>query len=158
MQTFHLAQLRKLAQLLDSKYTLPFGIKIGWDAIVGWVPVLGGILTTLVSGYIVVAGFQLGNPPSVLIRMLLNIVVDNLLASIPVLGWFLDVAYRSNLKNIALIESSFQHPIQTRNESRWILGSLLFVCFAVSVSLVLVASFTLVWLGQLILQSLQNFQ
>ncbi|MDY6818007.1 MAG: DUF4112 domain-containing protein, partial [Halobacteriales archaeon] len=80
------------------------GIRIGIDPIIGILPIGGDAVTGLVSLYIFIEGIRLGLPARALLRMLLNIVLDVGIGSIPVIGSIFDVAWRSNRRNVAIIE------------------------------------------------------
>lgn len=127
-------RLRLLARLMDARFSMG-GIKIGWDGILGLIPGLGEIVTTIVSLYIIVAGWQLGLPVSVLVRMAFNVVCDNVLSNIPLLGWIVDFFYRSNLKNVDLIEKYLANPQQTVSRSRVVLGLIVLLVFAISIAI-----------------------
>jgi hypothetical protein len=129
MKNDSLSRLRKLAILLDSKFEGPFGIRFGVDAILGFFPILGDLLTNAFSFYIIIQGAFLGCPPSVLVRMTLNIVFENLIDSIPFLGNFFDIFWRANTKNLYLIESYLKAPEMITWRSRLVLVSLFFLSF-----------------------------
>ncbi|HAC50859.1 MAG TPA: DUF4112 domain-containing protein, partial [Sulfitobacter sp.] len=47
-----LARLRRLAVSMDSAFKLPVvGVRMGWDSILGFVPVVGDTLALLPSAY-----------------------------------------------------------------------------------------------------------
>lgn len=97
---------RRLSVLLDSAVTIPgTNVKIGLDPILGLLlPELGDTLTAAMSLTLLGVAFRERVPKLVLARMLLNIAVDALLGAIPVIGDVFDFAFRSNEKNLALIE------------------------------------------------------
>lgn len=103
-------RLQRLARLWDSAIRLPGGIAIGLDPLIGLVPGVGDAVGALVSGYIVLQAARLGLPAVTLLRMLLNIAIDALVGSIPVAGDFFDFAWKSNLRNVALIEHHVADP------------------------------------------------
>lgn len=113
--------LRELADLLDSRFKVG-GFRFGWDAIVGFVPVLGDLATNLVSLYIVFQAALLGAPGSVLLRMLGNVLVDNLLDAVPFLGNFADFVWRSNNRNVRLLDAWLSDPRRTVRRSRLVIG------------------------------------
>jgi hypothetical protein len=127
-------RLRLLARLMDARFSMG-GIKFGWDGILGLIPGLGEIVTTIVSLYIIVAGWQMGLPVSVLVRMAFNVVFDNVLSNIPLFGWIVDFFYRSNLKNVDLIEKYLANPQQTVSRSRVVLGLIVLLVFAISIAI-----------------------
>lgn len=143
-----------LSTAMDNKWKGPLGIGIGWDGLVGMVPVFGDLVTTLVSVYIVLSASQLGLPVSVLLRMALNIVLDNLVGGVPILGWLFDFMYQSNLKNLALIEQYETHPQAVVTRSRWVVGSILAGVILVSFTLIVLLGLLLARVGQWILHSL----
>jgi hypothetical protein len=118
----HIGRLRKLAYLMDAQYTLPGGFKIGWDGILGFFPGIGDLITNFISAYIVIQAAMLGCPPAILLRMGLNLLIENLLDAIPLFGNFFDIFWKSNLKNVDLLEHYFESPLATRRNSRWIIA------------------------------------
>lgn len=124
-------QVRKLAELLDSRFQLPFGWKIGWDGIIGFIPGLGDLVTNALSFYVVYQAAMLGCPPSVLLRMGGNILVDNVIDSLPLVGPVFDFVWKSNNRNLALMETYLADPHRTAVHSRWV----------VAVTLVLITAF-----------------
>lgn len=114
----HVSDLRILTKYLDSKYQLPGGIKIGWDGIIGFIPGLGDMITNSLSFYIIVRGAMLGCPPSVIMRMGLNVIVDNLVDIIPVLGNFFDILWKANTRNMALIDQHMTDPKKAKLSAR----------------------------------------
>jgi hypothetical protein len=125
--------LERLAIFLDSQFRLPLGIRVGWDGLIGLVPFVGGLLTTAVSGYIVLRSALAGASPAVVARMVLNILIDNGIGALPFFGWIGDFAWKSNLKNIELYRRDQLDPAKTARRSFWVIVS-------VVVSLVLIAA------------------
>ncbi|MFB6300960.1 MAG: DUF4112 domain-containing protein [Halobacteriales archaeon] len=100
-----LDRVRAVAVLLDDAIEIPrLGIRIGIDPIVGVLPIAGDVVTGLMSVYIIVEGIRLGLPRRALLRMLLNVLVDTGVGSLPVIGSIFDVVWRSNRRNVAIIE------------------------------------------------------
>lgn len=103
-------KLQALAWWLDASIRLPGGFRIGVDAILGLVPLLGDILGLLISGYIVVQAARLRVPHSVLLRMLLNVGVEGLVGQAPLLGDVFDATWKANLRNVRLLEEHLDQP------------------------------------------------
>ena len=98
-------RLRALSVLLDEAFTLPVvNVRIGWDAIIGLIPVVGDVVGALISSYFIWKAIQLKMPLSTLSRMILNIGVEFVIGMIPVLGDMFDVAWKSNRRNYQLID------------------------------------------------------
>ncbi len=93
---------------------------------IGLVPGIGDLSGTILSGYIILASARLGVPPSVLVRMLLNVAVDTGIGSVPVLGDIFDVAWRANIKNADLLEKHLT-PGKARDIRKVSRGALLIV-------------------------------
>lgn len=97
-------ELAALARLLDSSIRLPGGFRIGIDALIGLVPGIGDAAGVLISAYIVARAARLGVPRGVLLRMILNVLIDGLVGAIPVAGDVFDAVWKSNARNLRLLE------------------------------------------------------
>lgn len=112
-------RVRVLARALDSAIRIPgTGIRLGLDSIVGLVPGAGDLVSSLLSGYIVLAAARMGVPPAVVARMILNLGVDTLVGSVPLLGDLFDVGFKANVRNAALLDRHLGDPLTTRKTSR----------------------------------------
>lgn len=104
-----LSRLRTLSKLLDSAFVVPFiNFRIGLDAIVGIIPGIGDSLMMMPSAYIVYQGYKLGLPKEKLVQMIGNITIEFLVGVFPIFGDLFDAAFRSNLRNVAIIEKHIQ--------------------------------------------------
>lgn len=100
------ARLRSLTHLLDNALPVPgTKFRIGIDPIIGLLPGGGDIAMSFVSSYILIEAARLGLPRSTLLRMLWNLILDALLGIVPMAGDFVDLAWKANSKNLALIEA-----------------------------------------------------
>jgi hypothetical protein len=98
-------RVRVVAKLLDNAITIPgTGWKIGLDPIVGLIPGIGDLITAVMSGYIILEAAKANVSPFTLARMVVNVGVDTLVGAIPALGDVFDAAWKSNTKNVALLE------------------------------------------------------
>jgi hypothetical protein len=98
------ARLDVLANLLDTAFILPgTNVRFGFDALIGLVPGIGDVITTLISLYIVHEARQLGAPSHVIIRMIANIALDGFVGAVPLVGDAFDVMWRSNRRNVQLL-------------------------------------------------------
>ena len=102
---------RGLVRLLDEAVTIPgTNFKVGLDGILGLVfPGLGDAL--MASSGLLLIGFAFfsGVPGVVLLRMAVNVALDALFGIIPLVGDVFDFGFKSNRKNIELIER-FERP------------------------------------------------
>lgn len=99
----HYKIAKRLATILDDRFEL-FGIKFGLDPILDLFPVLGGILPAIFGLYIVWVADKLNLPQNIIRRLVFNVVVDFVIGLVPVLGNIGSVFYRSNRRNIQIIE------------------------------------------------------
>lgn len=99
------ARIEALAKILDSAVRIP-GTKIvmGIDAVLGLVPVIGDAISGAISSYIIWEARRLGAPRWLIARMAMNTAIDTAVGSIPLFGDMFDVAYKANLKNVALLK------------------------------------------------------
>ena len=85
----------KLAKLMDDAYL---------DPLIGFaLPGAGDLITLVPSLYILLVGWRSGVPKVVLARMLLNLALDTLAGSVPVVGDLFDLGYKANKRNAALL-------------------------------------------------------
>lgn len=139
------ADLQNLARLLDAKFRLPGGFRIGWDAILGFIPGIGDFVTNVLSLYIIARAATLGCSPAVILRMGGNVLLDNLFDLVPVLGNFFDIFWKSNLKNIDLIEKYQSSPDQTTLRSKILVISAVLLVFAAAIGSVILIGWATVW-------------
>lgn len=101
---YSLQNLERFANLMEDRFLIP-GInkRVGWDFIIGLIPVGGDLLTTLASLYILVGAWHHGVRKRVMARMLTNVGLDFLIGLVPLVGDFLDASFRSNKKNVGLL-------------------------------------------------------
>ncbi|MGJ8616202.1 MAG: DUF4112 domain-containing protein [Sulfitobacter sp.] len=99
-----LARLRKLAQKMDSAFRLPvIGVRVGWDSIIGLVPVVGDTLALVPSVFILRESRRLGAPRTLIAHMMVNTGIDFALGSIPLVGDVFDIGWRSKTRNVDLL-------------------------------------------------------
>lgn len=104
-------RLDALARMLDSAVRIPgTSIRIGADALLNVIPGLGTLAAKGVAGYLVYEARRLGAPTSLVLRMIANVGVDFVISAVPVVGWFGDVFYRANTRNIALLRAHLAQP------------------------------------------------
>jgi Domain of unknown function (DUF4112) len=111
-----IARIDTLATLLDTALVLPgTNVRFGLDALLGLIPGIGDVITTAMALYIVHEARQLGAPGHVIARMLANVALDGMIGAVPVLGDAFDVMWRSNRRNMRLL----QEWLAREQGSRW---------------------------------------
>jgi Domain of unknown function (DUF4112) len=100
-----LARLDALAKLLDIAFILPgTNIRYGIDGIINLIPVVGDIITTAISLWLVREARALGAPWYLTARMLGNVAVQGVAGIVPVAGDAFDVMFRANVRNVRLLK------------------------------------------------------
>jgi len=129
--------LRRWSRLMDSAYRVPgTQIRFGWDPIVGLVPGVGDVATASFAVTLLYHAYLLGVPRVVLIRMILNILIDLAAGLVPVAGDVADIAWKSNSANLALLERH-ERPGVKPSSGDWAIVLLAFVVIGGVLALVL---------------------
>jgi Domain of unknown function (DUF4112) len=99
-----LKRLEAVAKVLDIAFILP-GTKVryGVDGIIGLIPVVGDIIATALSLWVVREARMLGAPWHVTARMLGNVAIQGVVGTVPVAGDAFDVLFRANMRNARLL-------------------------------------------------------
>jgi len=99
-----MARLEALARLLDVAFVLPgTNIRYGIDGLIGLIPVVGDLVTTAISLWLVREARALGAPWHVTTRMLGNVALDGVVGLVPIAGDAFDVMFRANIRNMRLL-------------------------------------------------------
>jgi hypothetical protein len=118
-----LVRARALAHLLDDGIRVPvIGVRFGLDPVIGLVPGFGDFAGAVLSSYIVILGARLGAPRPVVLRMIGNVAVDTFGGTVPLVGDLFDVAWKSNIRNVALLDRWIDEPGETHRASRYLIG------------------------------------
>ncbi|WP_332899004.1 DUF4112 domain-containing protein [Haladaptatus sp. CMSO5] len=132
--------LRSLSTLLDNSIRVPgTNYRIGLDPIVGMLPVAGDLPTTALSVYIVFEAASIGVPRATLWRMVVNLVIDAVFGSIPVVGDVFDAVWKANARNVALLEARRGDATGAVADERYLLlasAGLLFVLVVLALAVV----------------------
>lgn len=158
-QIAKLTKLRRIGRLLDNAITIPgTKLRLGLDPILGLLPGGGDTITGGISAYIVVEAARMGIPRKVLGKMVGNILIDSFAGTIPVVGDLFDVGWKSNIKNIELLEKHLDlvefdednRPKRTLNDRLFIVGLILLLILII-VGFATIAFFTVTWFWNLII-------
>lgn len=100
----HLRRFAFIAKLLDAQFRVPLTRwRFGLDGLLGLVPGAGDIATALVGAYGLVVAYQVGAPASIHVRMVLNLLIDAGVGTIPIAGDLFDFAFKANIRNERLL-------------------------------------------------------
>ncbi|WP_166828513.1 DUF4112 domain-containing protein [Thalassoroseus pseudoceratinae] len=98
-------RLRKVTRTMDEAFSLPgTNFRVGWDSVIGLVPVVGDLATTVVSGWVIREARQMGISRWQAVRMLGNVGIDMVVGLVPGLGDVADAAFKANTKNMKILE------------------------------------------------------
>ena len=127
-----LKRVRWIARWLDRAIAIPgTKIKLGLDAVIGLLPGGGDFLGTLLSMYVIVEAARLGAPQPLLVQMAVNVAVDLGLGTVPVAGDVVDIFWKSNARNVDLLEEHLESVAGARIETEpsvswvWLIGLLI---------------------------------
>ncbi|HEV7475623.1 MAG TPA: DUF4112 domain-containing protein [Pyrinomonadaceae bacterium] len=96
--------LKRLSWLMDDLIRIPgLGWSFGLDALVGLIPAFGDTATSLASFYILASAVRYRVPKVTLLRMGINIGIDYLAGSLPLVGDLFDAWWKSNQMNVELL-------------------------------------------------------
>ena len=98
-------RIEMIERVLERAFVIP-GINraIGFDAIIGLIPVVGDVIAGAMGLYLVYEARNLGMAKWTLARMLANVGIDTAIGAIPVAGDLFDFLFRSNSKNLRLVK------------------------------------------------------
>ncbi|HEX7197762.1 MAG TPA: DUF4112 domain-containing protein [Candidatus Limnocylindria bacterium] len=143
-----LAEVETLAWLLDNSIPVPGtgGRRFGIDALIGFVPVVGDLVSGGIGLFVVWRGARLGLPRVVVARMLANSAIDIAIGAIPFVGDAFDLWFKANTRNLRLIREFLEQPDRS-TRSEW-------VALAVLIGAVVLVVVLLGWLVVAVLSAL----
>ncbi len=143
--------LRFVAVLMDDLFVIPgTQTRIGLDPILGLFPGFGDTSANFISAVALLETVKKGLPKIVLARMALNILVNALIGSIPILGDAFSVWFKSNKRNYELLRRHARsgHPARASTLGDWLFVSGLVLLLLGAI--LLVAAFTVFLLVQIL--------
>jgi hypothetical protein len=140
---------------MDDLFRVPvLGWRFGLDALIGLVPGLGDTSTALVSFYILAAAVRYRVPKITLLRMGLNIGIDYVVGALPVVGDFADAWWKSNRKNLELLQQRATVSAEEARSGRasdWLfVGGIIVGLAALAIASAFVSFYLLYRLGELL--------
>lgn len=122
-----LERMRSLARLLDTRFTIFGGFRIGIDPIIGLIPGIGDFIASSLSIFLLYDAARLGIPKRILALMILNVIVEAAVGTIPVLGNVVDAVYKANVRNMRLVEKYYTPT--TKERPIWTLVAFILATF-----------------------------
>ncbi len=98
--------MKALARIMDNVFVIPgTNIRFGLDPIIGLIPGFGDTAGAAISTMLLIQGARTGVPKIVLARMALNVLINTAIGAVPVAGDAFSVYFKSNVRNLALLQS-----------------------------------------------------
>src|SRR5204862_8116820 len=123
-----------LALIMDEIIRVPgTNFRFGLDPLIGLIPGIGDTSSALVSAFALIQALRLGVPKILLARMAGNILVNEVIGIIPVVGDAFSFWFKSNARNYELIKNHRLSSSAPRKGDWLFVISVLFVLVAVVV-------------------------
>ncbi len=101
--------LDRLSGWMDTKFEVPgTNFRFGLDPILGLLPGVGDLTSFAISAYMLFHMVRYGTSGRLVILMLLNVALDTMLGSIPILGNVVDFFYKPNARNLRIFKEHYQ--------------------------------------------------
>ena len=114
-----IARIDAFATLLDTAFSHSGNANsLRYRALIRLVPGIGDVITTILCLYVVNEARALGAPPLLIARMIANVAFDGIVGAIPIVGDAIDVAFRANRRNIALLRAHLDQ-VEGRDAPYW---------------------------------------
>jgi hypothetical protein len=122
-----LAKVRKRSYRLDMCLFNFLGIRFGWEAVIGIIPMIGDAVGVLFALMVFQTCCKVdgGLSSGVKLRMLLNIAADFAVGLVPFIGDLADAAFKCNTRNLRLLENTLDKrykPSSSRRDERDMVG------------------------------------
>lgn len=141
----HYKNYERFALWMDARFRIPgTGIRFGLDALLGLIPGMGDFSSFLLSGWLVLALARRGAPGFLLAKMVLNIVIDWLIGSIPLVGDLFDVAFKANQRNVKLMREHYVEGKHNGSAAK-LIAPLVLVLFVLMAGLLWLSFLVLRW-------------
>jgi len=100
-----LNRIRKFTYLMDSAFRIPIiGFRFGLDPVIGLIPGAGDVVSTAFSAYLIYLAARFQLPPQIFKQMIFNVALEAAVGTVPLVGDIFDAFYKSNIRNLALLE------------------------------------------------------
>jgi len=141
-----------LALIMDEFIRVPgTKFKFGLDPLIGLVPGIGDTGSALVSAFALVQAARLGVPKILLARMSLNILINEIVGIVPVIGDAFSFWFKSNARNYQIIKEHIADPHGVLRRSDWIFVIAVLVLLFGIVCCGLLVTFLFLWeIGKLL--------
>jgi hypothetical protein len=134
-----------LALIMDEFVRVPgTQFRFGLDPLIGLVPGIGDTSSALVSAFALIQAVRLGVPKILLARMSVNILINEIIGIVPIVGDAFSFWFKSNARNYQIIKEHLGGPRVSRRGDWIFVIAVLVLLFAI-VGCGLVISFLFFW-------------
>jgi hypothetical protein len=126
-----------IAFIMDEVIRVPgTQFRFGLDPLIGLIPGIGDTSSALVSAFALIQAVRLGVPKVLLMRMALNILVNEVIGVIPVIGDTFSFWFKSNARNYEIIKTHRLGPsVARRSDWLFVIAVLVILCLVVCAGL-----------------------
>lgn len=144
---------RWLAYIMDDVVRVPgTQFRFGLDPLLGLIPGIGDTSSALVSAFALIQAVRLGVPKILLLKMALNVLVNEVIGVVPVVGDAFSFWFKSNARNYEIIKN---HRLGTsppkRSDWLFVIGILfalvMIVCVGIAISFLVLGAIARLVLG-----------
>ncbi|GAB3198179.1 hypothetical protein ABID22_000618 [Pontibacter aydingkolensis] len=115
-----------MVKVMDNQFRLPgTNFRFGLDPILGFVPVIGDLASFAISASLVMTMARHGASGKLVVLMLLNIFLDALIGSIPLLGNIFDFVFKANERNVRLLRAHYEEGKYQGSGKKIVIGVLI---------------------------------
>lgn len=115
-----------MVHLMDNQFRFPgTNYRFGLDPILGLFPFVGDFVSFAISASLVMTMAKYGASGKLVTLMLLNITIDALFGSIPILGNIFDFTFKANERNVRLLRRHYEEGKYQGSGKNIILGVIL---------------------------------
>ncbi|WP_162052914.1 DUF4112 domain-containing protein [Pontibacter pamirensis] len=108
-QTERLKWVNYMARMMDNQFTFPgTKFRFGLDPILGLLPVAGDLASFAMSATIILTIARHGASGKLVVLMLINLAIDTVVGSVPILGNIFDFAFKANERNVRLLHRHYE--------------------------------------------------
>jgi Domain of unknown function (DUF4112) len=135
-----------LAYIMDEVVRVPgTKFRFGLDPLLGLIPGIGDTSSALVSAFALIQAVRLGVPKVLLMRMALNVLVNEVIGVVPVIGDAFSFWFKSNARNYEIIKTHrLGSSAPRRSDWIFVIGILavlvIIVCVGIALSFVVLAA------------------
>lgn len=132
--------VEKLSYLLDEQFRLPgTKFRFGLDPLLNLIPFAGDMSGMLISAALVLTMAKNGASSKIVTLMVVNVLLDATIGAIPVIGQIFDFFYKSNSRNIRLLQEHYREGRHTGS------GSGVLIKVGLVLLIVFILLFILIW-------------